>query len=134
MPHLSDVIEEVEAVAQVLPFVSLAILGDGGTRGTDIDMTATWANVIEKLPGASNLHLACHGQQDTRNPLESGLELCDGRLTVSSLMRPNLSGAFFAFFSAYETAKGDAGQPDQAVHLGATMLFVGFPSVIGTMW
>lgn len=134
MPHLFNVIEEVEAVAQVLSFASPAILGDGGSRGSGIDSTVTNANVIEKLPGASILHLACHGQQDMRNPLESGFEVCDGRLTVSALMHLNIPEAFFAFLSACETAKGDAGLPDQAVHLAATMLFVGFPSVIGTMW
>lgn len=36
--------------------------------------------------------------------------------------------------SACETATGDSEQPDQAVHLAAAMLFVGFRSVIATMW
>ena len=58
----------------------------------------------------------------------------DEMLTVSQLLSLNLSRAFFAFLSACETAKGDEKQPDQAIHLAATMLFVGFRSVIGTMW
>lgn len=36
--------------------------------------------------------------------------------------------------SACKTAQGDAKQPEQAIHLAATMLFVGFQTVIGTMW
>jgi CHAT domain-containing protein len=40
----------------------------------------------------------------------------------------------FAFLSACETAKGDRSQPDQAVHLAASLLFCGFRSVIATMW
>jgi len=49
-------------------------------------------------------------------------------------MKLNLPRASLAFLSACETAKGSADQPDQVLHLAATMLFVGFPSVIGTMW
>jgi CHAT domain-containing protein len=49
-------------------------------------------------------------------------------------MKLDLKHAQLAFLSACETAKGDREQPDQAIHLAATMLFVGFKSVIGTMW
>lgn len=58
----------------------------------------------------------------------------DRMLTVANLMALRLSDAFLAFLSACETAKGDSKQPDQAIHLAATMLFAGFKSVIGTMW
>jgi CHAT domain-containing protein len=58
----------------------------------------------------------------------------DELLTVSSLMSLNLPDAFLAILSACETAKGDTSQPDQAVHLAATMLYIGFKSVVGTMW
>lgn len=95
---------------------------------------ATVPAVIERLPTTSILHLACHGEQNATNPLLSGFCLRDGKLTVSQLMHLNLQNATFAFLSACETAKGDAKQPDQAVHLAAAMLFVGFRSVIATMW
>jgi CHAT domain-containing protein len=49
-------------------------------------------------------------------------------------MELDLKHAHLAFLSACETAKGDRAQPDQAIHLAATMLFVGFRSIIGTMW
>jgi CHAT domain-containing protein len=55
-------------------------------------------------------------------------------LPVSELMKLDLKGAFLAFLSACETAKGDRNQPDQAIHLAATMLFVGFKSVVASMW
>lgn len=80
------------------------------------------------------LHLACHGHQDPTNPLESGFVMSDRMVTVSDLMSLNLPNAVFAFLSACETAKSDAKQPDQAIHLAATMLFAGFKSVVGTMW
>lgn len=58
----------------------------------------------------------------------------DKTLTVTQLMELNLPTAFFAFLSACNSAKAGKEQPDQAVHLAATMLFVGFKSVVGTMW
>ena len=56
------------------------------------------------------------------------------QLTISSLMELRLPNAVLAYLSACETAKGDKNQPDQAVHLAASMLFCGFRSVIATMW
>jgi CHAT domain-containing protein len=58
----------------------------------------------------------------------------DKLLTVQDLMHLKLPYAFFAFLSACETAKGDCNQPDQAIHLAACMLALGFQSVIGTLW
>jgi CHAT domain-containing protein len=68
------------------------------------------------------------------NPLESHFVLRDGPLSIEALMKVELPNAVFAFLSACETAKGDRDQPDQAVHLAASMLFCGFRSVIATMW
>lgn len=94
----------------------------------------TLSTVMEQLPQATVLHLACHGKQDHNDPLESGFILKDDILPIMKLMPASLPNAFLAFLSACETAKGDAKQPDQAVHLAAAMLFSGFKSVIGTMW
>jgi CHAT domain-containing protein len=79
-------------------------------------------------------HIACHGIQHPTRPLESSFCLADARLSVSDLMNLNLKDAVFAFLSACETAKGDTEQPDQVIHLAAAMLFVGFKSVVATMW
>jgi CHAT domain-containing protein len=87
------------------------------------------------LPSATLVHIACHGLQDPEEPLESAFYLGDdGALSVSDLMKLDLKGAYLAFLSACETAKGDRAQSDQAIHLAATMLFVGFKSVVATMW
>jgi CHAT domain-containing protein len=53
---------------------------------------------------------------------------------VSDIMELDLKSPYLAFLSADETAKGDCGQSDQSMHLAATMLFVGFKSVVATMW
>lgn len=94
----------------------------------------TVPTIVGNLPEATILHLACHGYQDFKNPLESSFVLQDGRLTVSKLMGLSTPKAFLAFLSACHSGKGDRGQPDQAIHLAAAMLFIGFRSVVGTLW
>ena len=121
IPHA---VEEVESIRNMLP-----------DHITDQAFTdASSQDILGRLPECSILHLACHGYQDQQHPLNSGFVMHDQMLTVSQLMAINLPDAFMAFLSACETAKGDQNQPDQAIHLAATMLFVGFKSVVGTMW
>jgi CHAT domain-containing protein len=90
--------------------------------------------VNDRVKSANFVHLACHGIQDPTNALESGFYLHDGMLTISKLMELKLDQPWFAYLSACETAKGDAEQPDQVMHLAAAMLFAGFQSVVATMW
>lgn len=128
LPQLLNAVVEIKAISEIVsPHSSVVTVGGGATG-------ATVEGVVAQLPRASILHLACHGQQDAVDPLNSGFCLRDGTLTVAQLMRLDLRNAVFAFLSACETAKGDGAQPDQMVHLAAAMLFVGFKSVIGTMW
>jgi len=133
MSELSYADAEVDAVKTILEPTMLIDLfrpldvTPGAAAGT------TARSVLESVSEANMLHLAFHGYQDRGYALQSGFVM-DEMLSVSQLLSLNLSRAFFAFLSACETAKGDEKQPDQAIHLAATMLFVGFRSVIGTMW
>jgi CHAT domain-containing protein len=127
MPILPSVDAECNVVAQAaikasVPFVKQSS-GVNSVFG-----------VVKDASSANIVHMACHGVQNASDPLSSGFCLRDGNLTVSQLMNIELSQAFLAFLSACETAKGDAKQPDQTVHLAAAMLFAGFRSVIATMW
>jgi CHAT domain-containing protein len=99
-----------------------------------VDDAALVTRVAEAFKDANMVHIACHGIQNRQNALSSGFCLSDGNLTVSQLMDLDLKDAIFAFLSACETAKGDEKQPDQTVHLAAAMLFIGFRSVVATMW
>ncbi|KZV76167.1 TPR-like protein [Peniophora sp. CONT] len=80
------------------------------------------------------VHLACHGMQDTKDPTQSAFALYDGRLTLSALMGTTAENAELAFLSACQTAVGDEKVPEEAVHLAAGMLAVGFKGVVATMW
>jgi CHAT domain-containing protein len=111
-----------------------AAVGAGIMVDAQINDSATQDIVAASLESAQFVHVASHGTQDPFKPLQSGLCLQDGILTVERLMKLDLKDAFFAFLSACETAKGDKKQPDQTIHLAATLLFTGFKSVVGTMW
>lgn len=122
--HIRNVVLE----QQIMSIPSNACL-DSGESGS-----ASFKDVLNNLPGATIMHLACHGHHDPANALDSGFVMRDKMLKVTELMRLNLPHSFLAFLSACETAKSSEAQPDEAINLAATMLFVGFKSVIGTLW
>ncbi|KAJ6576007.1 CHAT domain-containing protein [Mycena vulgaris] len=109
---------------------------------TKLGSTASLNTVLPHLQMSSIIHFACHGIQDTQNPLQSALIIGRELLTVTQIMKQ--SGTFgggttqkhmgLAFLSACETAMGDKKLPDEAMHLAATLLFSGFRSVVATMW
>ncbi|TFK43081.1 CHAT domain-containing protein [Crucibulum laeve] len=118
---------ELEKIKDHVPSESLVKLGV-----SDID--ASVETVISHLKTVSIAHFACHGRQDLRNPLESSLILDDGDLEVSRIMQLHMPNASLAFLCACQTAMGAEDLPEEAIHLGATLLFAGFRAVIATMW
>jgi CHAT domain-containing protein len=125
LPRLASVQDEVQAIDKLLRAAS--------THITHVAVPSSVERVLDAVPSVNILHLACHGLQ-SGNALRSHFALGDGHLTIAELMKLNLPKATLAFLSACETAKADLKQPDQAVHLAASMLFCGFRSVIATMW
>lgn len=93
-------------------------------------------DVVDAMQDATLVHIACHGvhKADISLRLESGLALRDGILTIKHLSTLNLQKAYFAFLSACDTARDEEISSDQTVHLPAALVFVGFRSVIATMW
>jgi CHAT domain-containing protein len=114
--------------------LALEIAAAAGAASSQAPDDAGAGAVVAALESMHMVHLACHGIQHDSAPLESRFCLGGGNLTVAELMRSELKGAFCAFLSACETAKGDRAHADEAVHLAATMLFAGFRSVVATMW
>jgi len=95
---------------------------------------ATVKQVLSAMKKYPWVHFACHGIQDTADPMKSGLRLSDGLLQLSDIIKEPLPNADFAFLSACQTATGDESRPEEAIHLAAGMLLAGYRSVIGTMW
>lgn len=96
--------------------------------------TATIEAVKHEMSKYNCIHFACHGIQDLQDPLDSAFALYDQKLRLKALMGLSLKNAQLAFLSACETATGDQKLPEEAVHLAAGMLTVGYPSVIATLW
>jgi CHAT domain-containing protein len=118
--------EELSRIRQWVPHTWLTVLSSPSIQ-----------KVAEHLQPSSLIHFACHGIQDLKNPLDSGLILSDGPLKVSNIMQKTNSAErpmSLAFLSACETAKGDSDTPDEVMHIAASLMFAGFHSVVGTMW
>jgi hypothetical protein len=130
LPTLLNVEEEISNVRNAAERASVSINDSGSCIGD----AAVVTRVAEAFKSTNLVHIACHGNQNATHALSSGFCLSDESLNISRLMDLDLKDAFFAFLSACETAKGDEKQPDQTVHLAAAMLFVGFRSIVGTMW
>ncbi|PPR00912.1 hypothetical protein CVT26_015522 [Gymnopilus dilepis] len=98
------------------------------------DAPASVEKVASKKSQASIVHFACHGKQNKRNPLKSGLEIEGERLTISRIMEEKVPSGALAFLSACETAARDERMPDEDLSIGASLLFAGYRSVVATMW
>ena len=98
------------------------------------DTEGTVDAVLEDMATHPWVHLACHGIQDSDDPLNSAFCLYDGRLTLDMLMTKHLPNADLAVLSACQTATGDENLPDEAVHLAACLLAAGFKSTVATTW
>ncbi|VDB91679.1 unnamed protein product [Peniophora sp. CBMAI 1063] len=95
---------------------------------------ATREAVRSAMNRHSWVHFACHGSQRRNDPTKSAFHLYDGPLSLSDLMQTVSDNAELAFLSACQTATGDVNNPEEAVHLAAGMLAVGFKGVVATMW
>jgi CHAT domain-containing protein len=124
LPRIPGAEREAELIRQILPD-STDILNR--SRGTV-------AAVLSAMESHSWVHLSCHGIQHPHDPTKSAFSLHNGELTLSMLMSKSLPHAELAFLSACQTATGDEALPEEAVHLAAGMLSVGYKSVVGTMW
>jgi CHAT domain-containing protein len=126
--------QETEIVSKIVPgHLLLTSISDKHHECVP-NWVDTAEDVLRLLPSATILHFACHGIQNTSNPLESSFVMHDRMVQVGDLVRLNLPNARLAFLSACETALGDLERPDEVLHLAATMLYAGFKSVVGTMW
>jgi len=98
------------------------------------DEKATVAAVLHHIRECNWIHLACHGVQDTNNPINSAFLLFDKPLTLKEIIKQSFSHTELAFLSTCQTASGDHELPEEAIHLAAGMLMAGYRSVVATMW
>ncbi|MEU6590545.1 CHAT domain-containing protein [Streptomyces sp. NPDC046881] len=133
-PSLPRAVREAEFLASCFIERHTSLLGPQATRD----------NVREAVTRHAWVHFACHGEQNaslpTRvraegprasGPLNSGLRLHDGLLTVADIADLRPDDAEFAFLSACKTALGGG---DEGINLVNAMHLAGYRHVIGTLW
>ncbi|KAF6751873.1 CHAT domain-containing protein [Ephemerocybe angulata] len=137
---IPGVTSEVAAIRDVLSHLGAVQSLDGDEGTTD--------RVKSLMSLSSIVHLACHAEQNTEDPLQSGFYLHNGMLSLSTLIqrRPasesnsNKSNAgtpisfTLAFLSACQTGTGKQTLSEEAAHIAAGMLAAGYKGVVGTMW
>ncbi|MFE2283339.1 CHAT domain-containing protein [Streptomyces sp. NPDC059443] len=100
--------------------------------------TAATASVFmeEDLPGATHVHLACHGLFDPAGPLESAFIMAGGtRMTLRTITKGRaFRDVRLVFASACGTASTDGFLPDEAIGLASGLLQAGAAEVIATLW
>lgn len=125
LPSLPNTELEIDCVARLLPKEHLIPVLNANSVTVD--------TALAMVKHASILHLACHGHQDQSNPINSGFDLQDGRLTMGRLMQLQMDHPQLAYLSACESAGVDESRPDECLNLAGTMIFAGFRSVIATL-
>ena len=110
-------------------------LVDGLATFTRIDGEESCVSrVVEELDKNEWVHLACHGLPNRKQPFESAFALHGGHFTIQRIIGCDFKNPEFAYLSACHTTVGGEESPDEVIHLASAMQFVGFRSVIGTMW
>ncbi|KDR72557.1 hypothetical protein GALMADRAFT_753547 [Galerina marginata CBS 339.88] len=127
LPRIPGTTEEVRVIKELLVKHNF--------RHLCLERSAATINpVITNMGAYSCVHFACHASQNTDEPLQSGFYLHDGRLELSSIIKEHLVDGDLAFLSACQTSTGDEKLSEEAVHLAAGMLAVGYRGVVATMW
>jgi hypothetical protein len=77
-----------------------------GVKALTLDeCRATVDGIAGSLPTCSWAHFACHGVRDPNKPMDSGLVMWDGHLTLSRLAQSSLASVEFAFLSCANLLK-----------------------------
>jgi len=127
LPPIHGTTREVNVVSKIIALDGCESLLLEGSR-------ATVTCVKEEMKSYRWVHFTCHASQNIHNPLRSAFFLHDGRLELGELVKQRIPQCELAFLSACQTSTGDEKLSEEAVHLAAGMLAVGYQGVVGTMW
>ena len=94
---------------------------------------ATLENLRTNAGNADVIHLACHAQFRSDNPMFSALHLHDGALTVELAEALSLR-AGIVVLSACETGVADAGSGNESVGLVRAFMVAGAARVVASQW
>lgn len=95
---------------------------------------ATVTQVQTLLGQRSYLHASHHADSNLEHPLESALQLSDGRITLGQLMFCRFPELEEIFLSCCETNFSNPNVTDDLITIGTGFLCAGARSVISTLW
>lgn len=116
------IVHEIAALKEVFPAAN-TFVGDAATTGALRGNSA----------GAGVVHLACHGQFRSDNPLFSALRLADGWFTVRDAYDLKLDNALVTL-SACETGANVVAPGDELIGLARGFFSAGARSVLLSLW
>jgi CHAT domain-containing protein/tetratricopeptide (TPR) repeat protein len=141
--RLLAVQEPLAAGATPLPNVRAEVAAIAGLFKMPVILAgakATRDAVRAALPQADVVHFSCHGHNNWRSPLESGLLMADDQaganvlLTLQDLLDLEEAGGRLATLSACETGILGIDLPDEVVSLPSALMQVGFGGVVASLW
>ncbi len=109
--------------------------GDAETRGREIPSTISFTQ-HEKLATTHCLFFFCHGYFNQDSPLDSGLQLADGNLTLTEIIAHfRLNHCRLVTLSACETGIPDTRNiSDEYLSLPYGFLLAGSTNVVSSLW
>ncbi|MEU8401762.1 CHAT domain-containing protein [Nonomuraea sp. NPDC048892] len=95
------------------------------------------ATLMDRLSDAATspdvLHFSAHGTFDSDDPMKSGIELSDGRLTAEDIMNLSLH-VDLVTLAACETGLTERRPGDELIGLTRALLYAGAPSALVSLW
>lgn len=95
---------------------------------------ATTEAVSEALTEAGVVHIAAHAHFDSVNPLDSGVKLADGLLSVRDLITRSFRSLSLVTLSACETGISQDNPAQELLGLTRALLFAGADSLLVSLW
>lgn len=99
-----------------------------------VDQAATCRAVLRETPNYRVVHFASHGVFDPADPLASGLDLADGRLTAADILQNLRLNAGLVTLSGCETGQSRLHRGDELIGLTRAFIAAGTPSVLVSLW
>ncbi|MEG4519207.1 CHAT domain-containing protein [Microcoleus sp. AT9_A5] len=122
---------EVESIKNIFPSPEILASQDA-KKGAKSKETL---EIAERVAHSHHLFFSCHGSFNPNEPLQSGLQLADGTLTLEEIIRYfNLSECSLVTLSACETGQVQLDNTDEYISLTSGFLLAGSPSLYVTLW
>jgi CHAT domain-containing protein/tetratricopeptide (TPR) repeat protein len=124
----------VESIKNIFPNPEILAKKDA-KKGKQGEKSEETLDIAERVANSHHLFFSCHGSFDQENPLQSGLELADGTLTLEEILRHfNLSECSLVTLSACETGQVQLDNSDEYISLTSGFLLAGSPSLYVSLW